>query len=131
MDYPRVLIDTSIIIEHLRKQDRQRSILYRIVDNYVLCTSAIVEFELYSGAIDDRKLRDVQEILEWCELLPLTSEVAQVAARTYRDLKVTNQLIEVSDIFIAATALAYGLPLLTLNTGHFSRIERLRLQSWP
>lgn len=131
MDYPRVLIDTSIIIEHLRKQDRQRSILYRIVDNYVLCTSAIVEFELYSGAIDDRKLRDVQEILEWCELLPLTSEVAQVAARTYRDLKVTNQLIEVRDIFIAATALAYGLPLLTLNTGHFSRIERLRLQSWP
>ena len=48
MDYPRVLIDTSIVIEHLRKQDRQRSILYRIVGDYVLCTSTIVEFELYT-----------------------------------------------------------------------------------
>lgn len=73
MDYPRVLIDTSIVIEHLRKQDRQRSILYGIVGDYVLCTSTI----------------------------------------------------------IAATALTYGLPLLTQNMGHFGRIERLHLQSLP
>jgi hypothetical protein len=34
----RVLIDTSIIIEHLRKQNQQKSILYTIVDtNYNLC----------------------------------------------------------------------------------------------
>lgn len=131
MAFSRVLIDTSIIIEHLRKQDRRKSVLYRIAGDYELCTSTIVEFELYTGAIDGRKFRDVQDILDRCELLPFTSDVAQVAARTYLDLKAANQLIEIRDLFIAATALTYGLPLLTLNTGHFDRVEQLQLQSLP
>ena len=131
MEYPRVLIDTSIMIEHLRKQNRRKSILYRIVGDHALCTSTIVEFELYTGAIDSQKLHDVQEILGWCTLLPFTSDVAQTAARTYRDLRAANQLIEMRDIFIAATALTYGLPLMTPNTGHFDRVERLQLLSPP
>ncbi len=131
MEYPRVLIDTSVIIEHLRKQDRRKSALYRIAGDYELCTSTIVEFELYIGAIDSQKFRDVREILERYEILPFTSDVAQVAARTYLDLKAANQLIEMRDLFIAATALAYGLPLMTLNAGHFDRVEQLQLQPLP
>lgn len=46
-----LLIDTSIFIEHLRKQNRQKSIFYNIVGNYALYTSTVVEFELYTGAI--------------------------------------------------------------------------------
>ena len=30
MELARILIDTSIVIEHLRKQNRRKSILYRI-----------------------------------------------------------------------------------------------------
>jgi predicted nucleic acid-binding protein len=33
----------------------------------------------------------------------------------------------IRNIFIAATALTYDLPLMTLNTGHFDRVERLQL----
>ncbi len=36
MELPRILIDTSIVIEHLRKQNRRKSILYRIADEYAL-----------------------------------------------------------------------------------------------
>lgn len=39
MEPARVLIDTSIIIEHLRKRDRRKSILYRMSNNYALHTS--------------------------------------------------------------------------------------------
>ena len=42
---PAVLIDTSIVIEHLRKQNRRKSILYRVVGAYDLSVSTIVEFE--------------------------------------------------------------------------------------
>ena len=129
MDLPRILIDTSIVIEHLRKQNRRKSILYRIVDDYALCTSTIVEFELYSGATDGNKQRDIEEILKWCALLPFTSDVAIVAGSMYRDLRAANRLLEIRDIFIAATALAHSLPLMTLNTGHFDRIDRLHLLS--
>jgi predicted nucleic acid-binding protein len=131
MDRSRVLIDTSIIIEHLRKQNRRRSILYRVVGAYDLFTSTVVEFELYAGAADAQKQHDVQEILNWCTLLPFTSDVAVAAGTIYRNLRATNHLIEIRDILIAATALTSGLPLMTLNGGHFRRIDRLQLQSLP
>lgn len=59
----QLLIDTSIFIEHLRKQNRQKSILYNIVGNYDLYTSTVVEFELYTGATDRQKQQDVQTLL--------------------------------------------------------------------
>jgi len=127
----RLLIDTSIIIEHLRKQNRQKSVLYNIVTNYELYTSTVVEFELYTGAIDAQKRRDIQEILAWCTVLPLTSDMAQAAAAIYQQLKAKNQLIEIRDILIAATAIAHTLPLMTLNTGHFTRISTLQLVPPP
>lgn len=131
MGYPAVLIDTSIIIEHLRKQRRDRSILYQIASDFTLYAPTIVEFELYAGAIDQRKRRDVEVILSWCILLPLVSEAAQQAATIYQNLKAKNQLIEIRDILIAATALTFDLPLMTLNRDHFNRIERLRVHDLP
>lgn len=89
----RLLIDTSVVIEHLRRQNKQKSSLYRIVDEYALYTSTVVEFELYAGATDPQKRRDVAEILAWCTILPLTSDVAQAAATVYQQLRATNQLI--------------------------------------
>lgn len=129
MELPRILIDTSIVIEHLRKQNRRKSILYRIADDYALHVSTIVEFELYAGTTDRQKQHDIQEILSWCTLLPFTSDVAATAAALYRELRATNQLLEIRDIFIASTALTYTLPLMTLNLGHFDRIKRLQLLS--
>lgn len=63
MATPSVLIDTSIIIEHLRKQNKPKSILYNIVNRYDLYLSTVAEFELYIGATDLQKRREVQEVL--------------------------------------------------------------------
>lgn len=126
-----VLIDTSIIIEHLRKQNKSKSILYNIVNGHDLYLSTMVEFELYIGATDPQKRREIQEVLAWCIVLPLTSDVAQSAATIYQQLRTKNQLIEIRDILIAATALVHNLPLMTLNTGHFNRIIGLSFMSPP
>jgi predicted nucleic acid-binding protein len=55
MATPPILIDTSIFIEHLRKQNKTKSILYDIVGSYALHTSTVVEFELYAGATGEQK----------------------------------------------------------------------------
>ncbi|MCF2491295.1 hypothetical protein L0659_24190 [Dyadobacter sp. CY347] len=49
------------------------------------------------------------------------------AAEIYHNLRRRNSLIEFRDIFIAATALTFQLPIKTLNQGHFQRIENLEL----
>ena len=45
MELPRILIDTSIVIEHLRKQNRRKSILYRIADEYALYALNLGHFD--------------------------------------------------------------------------------------
>ena len=92
MASPPVLIDTSIFIEHLRKQDKTKSILYKVVDSYVLHTSTVVEFELYAGATSEQKQQDVGLVLMHSTIMPLTSDVAQQAARLYRQLSVNSWL---------------------------------------
>jgi tRNA(fMet)-specific endonuclease VapC len=94
---------------------------------YNLHTATMVEFELFSGATDDRKRQDVEDILRLCTILPFSSEVARQAAKIYQTLKQNNEIIEIRDIIIAATAILYDVPVITLNQDHFQRIEHLRL----
>ena len=55
-------------------------------------------------------------------------DVAKTAAKTYRDLRASNHLIEMRAIFIASTALTYGLPLMTQNTEHFGCVGQLQFK---
>ncbi len=45
-------------------------------------------------------------------------------------LRKQNQLIGANDLWIAAAALAHDLPLVTNNSGHFSRIAGLSIISY-
>ena len=98
---------------------------------YELYISTIVEFELFMGANDEKKHLDVLEMLSWCTSLQVTSATAQQAGLVYRKLRDINQLIEIRDILIGATALENDLPLMTLNAKHFTRIDMLQLMEPP
>lgn len=127
MESPGVVVDTSIIIEHLRKRDKSATLLFRFISDFNLYTPAIVEFELLVGANNLQKQQDVHNILDICTSLPFTSDAAAKAASTFRFLRQANQIVEVRDILIAGTALAYDLPLITRNQKHFSRIPDLKI----
>jgi len=60
-------------------------------------------------------------------VLPVTESVAATFARTRARLRRRGQLIPDMDLLIAATALTYGLSLVTRNRRHFGRIDGLRL----
>ena len=52
MESKDVLVDTTIIIDHLRKKNKSSTIFFKLVsDNYDLHISVITLFELLSGAI--------------------------------------------------------------------------------
>jgi len=127
MEHKKILIDTSIVIEHLRKQNKQESNLYRFIQKHDLFISVVTEFELYSGAVNSEKEKDILNILAAIKTLPFSSESAYEASKIYKFLKQHNQIIEIGDIFIGATGLTYNMPLLTNNIKHFKRIEGLLL----
>lgn len=57
----------------------------------------------------------------------MNAVVAERAGEIFRSLHSTGQMIEISDIFIAATALANNLPVKTLNIRHFERVKGIKL----
>jgi len=129
MEHRKVLIDTSVIIDHLRKRDKPKSMLFTIADRFNLFVSSITVFELYAGATDERKKKDIENIISTAEVIPFSTDIAKEAGELYISLKKENRILEIRDIFIAATAATFNLPIVTLNRDHFERIKKIELLS--
>jgi tRNA(fMet)-specific endonuclease VapC len=126
MERQQLLIDTSILIDHLRKQRKDQTLFYRATFEHECRISAITEFEFRVGSTP-KNYKFIEEILEDVPVLPFDSACVQAATDLYQELKGNNQLLALPDVFIAATAIVHQIPLLTLNRKHFERIGRLRL----
>jgi predicted nucleic acid-binding protein len=126
MERERLLIDTSVLIDHLRKLHKDKTVFYQLTFHCDYIISSITEFEFSVGSTT-RNRQFTEELLVKLPVLPFDSACAKVATEIYFDLKAKNQLIALPDIFIAATAIAHDLQLLTLNRKHFERVENLKL----
>ena len=122
-----ILIDTSIIIDHLRKKNKKKSRLFEIIDTHGLFVSTVTIYELFAGATNEAKRKDINDFMALAEILPFNRETAERAGDIYLSLRNKNELIDVRDIFIGATALIHHFPLMTLNVKHFNRIEELKI----
>ena len=126
MENRGVLIDTSILIDFFRKENKKSSTLYKIQENRTLYASTITEFEFLAG-VKDEKILSLRHFFSRINILPFDSKAAVKANSIFKDLKRKNQIIEFRDIFIAATALANHLPISTLSFVHFKRIKDLEI----
>lgn len=125
MDDRRVLIDTSIFIDYFRKENKKKTKLYFLTqEGYELTTSSICYFEYMAGS----KNQEFDKLLfDNIEVIPFDKNQAFVASTMFKDLKKKNSIIEFRDILISSCAIAYNIPLVTLNFKHFKRIEGLLL----
>ncbi|MDB5155994.1 MAG: type toxin-antitoxin system VapC family toxin [Mucilaginibacter sp.] len=124
-----MVIDTGIFIEHLRAKDKLGTTLYKLSDNTALFISSVSLYELYMGATNKDKANDVKNITGDLSVLHFTDTVAEKAAQIYHQLRLSNQMIEFRDIFIAATCIVNEIPIVTLNKKHFKRIAGLKILS--
>ena len=130
MDYRRVLVDSSVIIEYIRKKRKDKTALLHIQKQGAeICISTVTIFEVVSG-INPQNKEIIGQLFDKFEAMPFDIPSAREAGTIYKQLKAKNKLIEFRDIFIAATAIANDLPLATLNIKHFERIDDLELVSY-
>jgi len=122
----KVLIDTDILIDHLRGLDKAKEYLKKIESGKVKgVISVITEAELSAGEsmrdiLVQMKVRRLVRILEKVEV---TSEIAWKAGELRRDYK-----CRLMDALIAATALKLNLKLVTRNVKHYVRIKGLEIE---
>ncbi len=125
MENRSILIDTSIIIDYIRAKQKENSLLYKLFkDDYEIFISAITTFEIYNG-VNPNNLKLIEIIFNKLHSISFNNDIAKYSSVIYNDLKSNNKIIEIRDIFIAATAIYKSLPLATTNRKHFNRIESL------
>jgi len=124
-----VILDTNIIIDHLRQPPEKDTQLKRIVrenPKEQLAISVISIQELYEGK--STKDKEAEKLLlatiTPLKTLPYTYDIAQLAGKLTRDSKKT---IQFADTAIAATAIINSGQLFTLNKRHFQGIKGLEL----
>jgi predicted nucleic acid-binding protein len=122
-----VLIDTSVIIDFLRKDRKEKTLLWQLLEQNTGKISAVTLFELLAGAKTEKHRYDVELLTRHLAVLPFDNKTADNAATIFQELKSKNRLVEFRDIFIAATALEHNLPLATLNKKHFENISTIEL----
>ena len=107
-----VLLDTSVVVEMLRKGEyREGSI------------SIITVIEVLRGVRGERRRR-VKELLEEAfEVHGLSNDVILKYCELYDALRARGELIPDADLLIAATALSVGETLVTKDK-HFERLRR-------
>ena len=119
------LADTSVLIDYFRKTDKSNSFWVTLYDSgYDFYISAITEYEIYTGATQGQ-MSFWENVLEEIKVLPFDQAVVRVALEINNNLKRKRKQINLADLFIAATAIANGLPFATLNKKHFERIDGL------
>lgn len=128
-----VILDTNIIIDHLRQRGEKETILMRVASTVAkenLAISLISVQELYEGRSTQEKEKGeyLLATITPLKVLSYTYEIAQLAGEIARDQK---EPIEFADAAIAATTIVNGASLLTLNEKDFIGIEELELYSLP
>ncbi len=125
-----LLIDTSVLID----AERDGRVLQQLPEDARHTISVITVSELLHGvhraAPDHVRIRRqvvVEALLAAIEQLPITPHIARVHAQIWAELQAKGEIIGAHDLWIAATALAHGLTLATLNAGEFERVPALPL----
>lgn len=121
-----VLIDSSVVIGRMRRQPAAQQAYERLQGAVpVLCD--VVVAEVLDGARNKAEHERLYTDLHGSfHVLPFTMEVSQV----FRELLRRHDLLrggKFGDLLIAATAMAHGCPLLTLNRKDFEQINGLKL----
>jgi tRNA(fMet)-specific endonuclease VapC len=130
------LLDTNILSELIKKKPHPDFISkLKSVPPQSLCTSCICVFELRFGSVlrDDFDIfwqRIMDSILSRISILDFGEEEAQIAGDILAQLQKKGQILGVEDVYIAATALSNKCTLVTANTKHYKRINRLKLENW-
>jgi tRNA(fMet)-specific endonuclease VapC len=131
----RALLDTSTLSEVMRGHNQgvaQRAAAY-LSTHGRFSFSLITRYEVLRGLKARGAVGQLQRFEQQCgqsEVLSLNDDVIVQASEVYTDLYQRGLLISDADILIGATALYYGLPLISDNARHFSRIPGLIVQSW-
>lgn len=129
----RLILETTFLVDLERERRRgapgaAREALGRMASDRLFVTFTVAG-ELAAGAsLSDRAAW--QAFLAPFHVLPSTPDVWWEYGKAFRHLQQNGLLIGANDLWIAATGLAHGMPVVTANAEHYRRVPGLEVVAY-
>lgn len=128
------LLDTTTVSDILRRNPAVLKQM-QLVSPTKVYISSVTQYEIEYGFVLSPKSRrrfepDLNKLYQEVSCIPLTTEIAIIAANVASILKEKGKPIGLPDVLIAATGLAENLIIVTSNTKHFEKIKGIELVDW-
>ena len=125
----RYLLDTDVMVWHLRGHEPTEAILRQIEEEQPLACSALSVLEVWAG-VRAQEEGVTRRFLETLYQVPADGVVAVAAAEYWRDFRARGVTLGRADALIAATARTLDLVLVTYNRDHYP-MDDVRLHDSP
>lgn len=113
-----LLIDSDILIDHLRKEQSALDYINQEIDDrFPLFISVISRIEIFSGARKGEE-ETIQSLFEILTPVDVDLAIADRAGECLRKFRKSNAL-SIGDVVVAATAREMGMKLVTRNIKHY------------
>ena len=124
-----ILMDTDILINFLRGDEKARDFLSASVDEATIYCSVITVAEVYAG-MREHERRKTEELLDSLNIIDVNREMAEKAG-SYKN-RIKSQSLEIDDCIIAATAFLRQAVLATGNGKHYpmTDIEKIIVSTY-
>ena len=124
------VLDTSFLVDLIYGKNEALTLLSRLEEDGVLCTTVMNALELYKGAYLSNKptenLNKVKRVLGTLSVLPIDKSVYTVFGASSASLKANGRSIGDFDTVIVAIVLCYDGKLVTSDT-HFHEVPGLEV----
>jgi predicted nucleic acid-binding protein len=129
-----MILDSTFLVDFEREMRRKEhgpaGMFLQSNGDEVLCITFTIAGELAAGESLGGDREKWGAFLLPFRFLSYTPEVGWRFGIIYRRLRAAGMLIGANDLWIAATALAYGQPLVTRNASDFQRIDGLEVHGY-
>lgn len=123
-----MLIDTDVLIWYMKGNKKAYNTIENLENFFI---SVVTYMELVQGMRNKTELNMLRKALNaWNAKILYISEEISVKAMFFVEQHYLSHSIQLADSLIGATAIAYGLPILTGNDKHYKIFKNLQLKKF-
>ncbi len=123
-----MVIDTDVIIWYMKGNEKA----YKTIENSKnFFISVVTYMELVQEMRNKKELNNLRKALhDWNSKILYISEEISVKAMFFVEQHYLSHSIQLADALIGATAVAYGLPILTSNDKHYKILKDVQIKKF-
>ena len=123
-----MVIDTDVLIWYMKGNERAQRAIENSTNFFI---SVVTYMELGQGMRNKKELSNFRKALHvWSSEILYISEEISIKAMFFVEQHYLSHSIQLADALIGATAIAYGLPILTGNDKHYKILKDIQIKKF-